>query len=101
MIDASCPACDPHPSHKNELPRLNRIVGQVEGVKKMIEANRYCPDILTQLRAARAALRTVENAILAAHLDQCVSDALAQGNPAERRAKIDELMSLFKRYDEA
>ena len=68
-----------HPCHQSEIGKLNRISGQVEGIKKMIEDGRYCPDILTQLRAARAAIRTVEANILETHLQHCVTDALAQG----------------------
>lgn len=95
-----CVTPQAHPSHKAELPRLNRISGQVDGIKKMIEEGRYCPDILTQLRAARAALRTVESAILESHLGHCVSDAVQQGDPAEKAAKITEIVTLFKRYED-
>jgi DNA-binding FrmR family transcriptional regulator len=89
-----------HPCHHTELPRLNRIAGQVEGVKKMIEEHRYCPDILTQLRAVRAALRTIEANVLETHLKSCVADAMARGNQKEQEQKIAELKDLFKRFDE-
>ena len=63
-----------HPSHEKQLPRLNRIAGQVKGVKKMIKERRYCPDILTQLHAIRLAIRNLEIQILDLHLLQCVTE---------------------------
>lgn len=90
-----------HPWHQSEIGKLNRISGQVEGIKKMIEDGRHCPDILTQLRAARAAMRTVEANVLETHLQHCITDALAQGNKEKAREKIDEIKNLFKRYDGA
>lgn len=89
-----------HPSHNAELPRLNRISGQIDGIKKMIDEGRYCPDILTQLRAVRAAIRTVETSILESHLHHCVSDAARQGNDVDKAAKIAEIVTLFKRYED-
>lgn len=83
--------------HKADLPRLNRIVGQVGGVRKMIEENRHCTDILTQLRAIRAAVKGLEANILERHLAHCVAESLS-GNDAKRH--IDELKELFRRYDE-
>lgn len=88
-----------HSHHQRQLPRLNRIAGQVEGVKKMIEAGRHCPDILTQLRAIRAALRTVEADILEGHLHSCVSTSLLEGDAESARRQIDEIKDLFKRFD--
>lgn len=83
--------------HTAELPRLNRIAGQLEGVKKMIEERRYCPDILTQMRAVRSALRSVEANILERHLQHCV--AAAFDSEEERRKKIAELKELFNRFE--
>lgn len=85
--------------HDSELGKLNRIAGQVEGVKKMITEQRYCPDILTQLRATRAAIRAVEANILESHLKSCVAESLAGGNAKDAQKKIDELKDLFKRFD--
>ena len=87
-----------NPDYSSQLPKLNRISGQVEGIKRMIEEGRYCPDILTQMRAARAALHAVEGAILEAHLGACVSDALAGGSKEERQKKIDELKKIFRQF---
>lgn len=89
-----------HPCHHEELPKLNRIAGQIDGIKTMIGEHRYCPDIITQLRAARAALRTVEAKILETHLQHCVTDAMMTGNKKETLAKIEELKNLFKRFDD-
>lgn len=88
-----------HPCHKDELKKLNRIGGQVEGIKKMIDDGRYCPDILTQLRAVRSAIHTVEANILESHLQHCVSDAMTSGNEQDAAQKIAELKDLFKRFD--
>ena len=86
-----------NPNHKHEIPRLNRAIGQLEGIKKMIEERRYCPDILTQMRAVRSALRSVEANILERHLQHCV--AAAFGSEEERRKKIAELKELFNRFE--
>ncbi len=89
-----------HPSHNAEIPKLNRITGQVEGIKKMIDEGRYCPDILTQLRAVRSALKSVEANILESHLQFCVADAMTDGTENEKRDRIAELKDLFKRYED-
>ncbi len=60
-----------HPDHSDKLNRLNRIEGQVKGIKKMIEEKRYCVDILTQLKAVSAALKKVEHAVLKDHIQGC------------------------------
>ncbi len=88
-----------HPSYKDSLPLLNRISGQLNGAGKMIEEGRYCPDILNQLRAARAALRTLEGRILEQHLRSCVCEAFESGGDAAKDSKIEELLDLFRRYD--
>ena len=87
------------PCHASEIKKLNRIGGQVEGIKKMIDEGRYCPDILTQLRAARSAIRSVEASVLEAHLQHCVSDAMMSGDKKETEEKIAEIKDLFKRFD--
>jgi CsoR family transcriptional regulator, copper-sensing transcriptional repressor len=88
------------PCHKSDLPRLNRIGGQIAGVKKMIEEHRYCPEILTQLRAIRAAIKGLEANILERHLGHCVQDGLNAGNMDDVKTKINELKEIFKRYDD-
>lgn len=88
-----------HPSHTEQLPRLNRIAGQVEGVKKMIQEQRYCPDILTQLHAIRSAVRNLEIQILDTHLSHCVTDAFHQKSQEKQMRKIEEIRQLIKRFD--
>ena len=75
------------------LSRLNRIEGQVRGLAKMVDEDRYCIDIVTQIGAVRAALRRVEEEILKDHVGHCVEHAIASGNKAEQRKKIAELMA--------
>lgn len=88
-----------HPDHSKEISRLNRISGQIEGVKKMIEERRYCPDILTQLRAVASATKSLEASILEAHIGSCVADAFKSDKVEEQKEKISELVKLFKRFD--
>lgn len=80
--------------------RLRRIEGQVRGIGRMIEEDRYCIDILTQLRAVRAALRRVEDAVLQDHVGHCVEHAIAGGDPADQRRKVQELLSVFARRED-
>ena len=81
------------------LKRLNRVEGQVRGLAKMVEEDRYCIDVVTQIAAARAALRRVEEEILRDHVAHCVEHAIASGDPKEQRAKIAELMDVLGRTD--
>ncbi|MDR1998300.1 MAG: metal-sensitive transcriptional regulator [Candidatus Margulisbacteria bacterium] len=85
-----------HPSHVKELTRLNRIIGQLEGVKKMIEARRYCPEILMQIKAVRSALKSVESNILQTHLESCVAESFA--DKQERTRKITEIKELLDKF---
>ena len=80
---------------KSQLARLGRIEGQVRGVARMIEDERYCIDVLTQIRAVRAALDKVEQETLSDHLQHCVADAFHGGNERERQIKIDELLEVL------
>ena len=88
-----------HPDHSAEISRLNRLSGQVDGIKKMIEERRYCPDIITQLRAIQSAAKAVESNMLRRHLEGCVKDAFDSNDDAETSQKIDELMQIFKKLD--
>jgi DNA-binding FrmR family transcriptional regulator len=81
------------------LKRLKRIEGQVRGLSRMVEDDRYCIDVVTQLSAARAALRRAEEEILADHAAHCVANAIASGNKAEQRRKVDELIEVISRSD--
>jgi DNA-binding FrmR family transcriptional regulator len=79
--------------------RLGRIEGQVRGLSKMVEEERYCIDIVTQISAVRAALRRVEEEILKDHVSHCVEHAIASGDKAEQRKKIAELMNVVGRAE--
>ena len=69
------------------LNRLSRIEGQVRGVARMVEDDRYCIDVLTQLQAVRAALARVETEMLKGHLDHCIEGAIVSGDQAEQRRR--------------
>lgn len=77
--------------------RLTRIEGQVRGVSGMIDQDRYCIDVLTQIQAIRAALKRVEDEILADHVSHCVEHAIRSGNAAEQRKKVQELIDVLER----
>ena len=79
------------------LKRLRRIEGQVRGLARMVEADRYCLDIVTQISAVLAALRGVEDEILRDHVGHCVEHAIASGNKSEQRRKVAELMEVLGR----
>jgi CsoR family transcriptional regulator, copper-sensing transcriptional repressor len=79
--------------------RLNRIEGQVRGLARMVEDDRYCIDIVTQIAAVRAALRRVEEEILRDHVGHCVEHAINAGSKADQRRKIEELMAVVSRAD--
>jgi len=85
-----------HAVHSACLTRLRRIEGQVRGVAGMIEDERYCIDILTQIRAVQAALRKVEDEILKDHMAHCVENAIASGDKADQRSKVAELLKLLE-----
>jgi DNA-binding FrmR family transcriptional regulator len=77
--------------------RLARIEGQVRGIAAMVDADRYCIDVVTQIQAARAALSRVETELLRSHVGHCLAAAAASGDAAARQAKIDELMRVLPR----
>lgn len=79
------------------LKRLNRIEGQVRGVTRMIEEDRYCVDVLTQTQAIRAALVRVESQVLKEHMAHCIEGAIVSGNASEQRKKAAELIELLER----
>lgn len=78
--------------------RLRRIEGQVGGVQKMVDEERYCVDILNQTAAIVSAIRGVENLIMENHLDTCVSEAMRSGDVDEQRRKISEVMEIIGKY---
>lgn len=74
--------------------RLNRAIGQLNGVKDMIDDNRYCGDVLTQLAAAESAVRRVSEIVLREHMRTCVVEQIQQGNDEV----IEEVMDLMRRF---
>jgi DNA-binding FrmR family transcriptional regulator len=81
------------------LKRLSRIEGQVGGLFRMVEEDRYCIDVVTQISAVRAALRRAEEEILRDHVGHCVEHAIASGNKTEQRKKISEIIDVLGRAD--
>lgn len=79
------------------IRRLNRIEGQVRGIGRMIDEERYCIDILQQIQAIKSAVAKVEDAILKDHAATCVESAISSGNEKEQRDKFAELVDLFGR----
>ena len=77
--------------------RLRRIEGQVGGLLRMVEEDRYCVDVLTQVNAVRAALHKVEQEILRDHVAHCVANAFASGNVMDQRRKVEELVDTVGR----
>ena len=81
------------------LKRLQRIEGQVRGLTRMVDEDRYCIDVVTQISAVRAALRRVEEEILRDHVAHCVEHAITSGDKADQRRKVAELMDVIGRAD--
>lgn len=79
------------------LTRLSRIEGQVRGLSRMVEDDRYCIDVITQVAAIRAALSRVEDEILRDHMGHCIKHAMTSGSEREQKAKVEELMDVFAR----
>jgi CsoR family transcriptional regulator, copper-sensing transcriptional repressor len=80
------------------VKRLHRIEGQVRGIEKMVEDDRYCIDILTQIAAVTTALERVGARLLEDHVGHCVRGALASGDPAAAEAKADEMLKAVQRF---
>jgi len=85
-----------HPNHSDEIARLRKVSGQIIGIEKMIAEQRYCPDILQQIRAARAALMAVELGITKKHISACVRTSARADSPKAFEKKLTELMRLIK-----
>ena len=79
--------------------RLKRVEGQVRGIARMVDEERYCIDILTQIRAVQAALRGVEDIVLQDHVEHCVEGAIASGNGDDQRRKVQELLTVLTLRD--
>ncbi len=85
------------PDHAKEINRISRIAGQLDGIKRMISEREYCPKIITQIQAVRAALKSLESVVLEKHLAMCVKDTLNSRDHKEADKKMSELMELFRR----
>lgn len=79
------------------ITRLNRIEGQIRGIRRMVQEPRLCVDILQQLAAAEAALNRISLSILKYHVERCVPDGVARGEP-ERTKRLAELVDIFDRF---
>jgi DNA-binding FrmR family transcriptional regulator len=80
------------------LVRLKRIAGQVSGIQRMLDEDRYCVDVLLQLAAVQAALLETGRVVLSGHVEICLTDAIRSRDPRERRKKLDELIHLFSKF---
>jgi DNA-binding FrmR family transcriptional regulator len=90
-------AVDPDIKDRN-LKRLRRIEGQVRGLQKMVEEDRYCPDILTQISSVQEALRSVGRELMRNHLKHCATQAIRSGDGAAAEATYDELIEMIYRH---
>lgn len=80
------------------LGRLRRIEGQVQGIQRMVEEEKYCVDILLQLAAVEGAVEQVQRLLLGRHIESCVADAIRSGSTRDRQKKVDELLDVFSRF---
>ena len=84
--------------HQEQLTALKRIEGQIKGIQKMIEEERYCVDIITQIHSVIGALYRVESNIFRKHIDGCVIHALKGKSESEKEKKINEIITLIQRF---
>jgi CsoR family transcriptional regulator, copper-sensing transcriptional repressor len=87
-----------HDAQQDMLIRLRRVEGQVRGVHKMVEAQRYCPDILVQMSAVHESLRAVERILMKNHLQHCAIEALRSGDEKQAQKTYRELTELFYKH---
>lgn len=87
-----------NPSHRENLPALNKIEGQVRGIQRMIEEQQYCVDILTQIHAVIGALARLEDKILQTHFKHCVMNAVKGDSVKEKEKKMQEILDLIHRF---
>lgn len=83
--------------HKKQLSRINRIEGQVRAIKTMIEEEKYCVDIMIQIKAIRSALKGLELDILDKHAHHCLMGAVSSGSEQQAREKVEEILDLVKK----
>jgi len=97
MLESMIASNPVHPDHSRNLNRIRRAQGQLDGVASMIIDRRYCPEILQQIRAAGAAVKALEAAVLELHFRGCIRGAAASKNPRELDQKLEEMLKLFIR----
>ena len=98
-VDAERKAVEVDPEIKDaNIKRLRRIEGQVRGLQKMVEEDRYCADIITQVASVQEALRGVAKSLMRNHLHHCANHALQSGSPDQQRAMYDELLDLIYKH---
>ena len=85
-------------TRKEAETRLRRVSGQIGGIQRMLDQDRYCVDVLLQVAAVQAALAEVGRLVLAKHVETCLAEALQSDNARDQRKKIDEVMEIFGRY---
>ena len=85
-------------ARKKVQTRLKKVAGQVAGIQRMVDEDRYCVDILHQVAAVEGALDRVGHLLLSSHVETCVTSAIESGKPKERKQKLDELMDVFSRF---
>ena len=83
---------------KNVSLRLSKVEGQIRGIGKMVEDNRYCIDILSQTRAVTAAIRKIEDLIMEQHLNTCVLNSMRSGDKEDQKEKISEIMDVLSKF---
>ena len=88
-----------HPSHEKQLGKINRAIGQLEAVKRMIEDRNYCIDIINQLRAARNAAKGIELSVLETHMNACVRGACCGEDETLQEERFAEIITLLKKYE--
>jgi DNA-binding FrmR family transcriptional regulator len=88
----------PHPVNRDALKRLNIIEGQVKGLQRMVEEEKYCIDVLTQISAVRSALNKVGQMVLKRHIESCVANSVKNGS-IQNSEIIDELMEVFAKQE--
>lgn len=87
-----------HPSYSSQIVALKRIEGQVRGIQKMIHEDRYCVDILIQLNSVIGAIQRVQDHVFEGHLQGCFSKAVEEKSKAAKEEKIQEVVTLVKRF---
>jgi DNA-binding FrmR family transcriptional regulator len=80
------------------LKRQKRAEGQMAAVRRMVDEDEGCVDVLLQISAVRGALSKAGQVLLSSHIETCVTEALARGDEAERREQVDDLMTIFDRF---